>query len=60
MTNMDFHSVSSSYLVFSWAPAIVYTVEPLIKDPLRRGQPLYKGHFQYPQECIWQAICNTF
>ena len=32
------------------------TVEPLIKDPLRRGQPLYKGHLQYPQKCI----CNTF
>ncbi len=32
------------------------TVEPLIKDLLRKGQPLYKGHFQYPQECI----CNTF
>ncbi len=24
------------------------TMEPLIKDPLM-GQPLYKGHFQYPQ-----------
>ncbi len=22
-----------------------YTVEPLIKDPPRRGQPLYKGQF---------------
>ncbi len=32
------------------------TVEPLIKDPPRKGQPLYKGHFQHPQECI----CNTF
>ncbi len=34
----------------------VITVEPLIKNPPRKGQPLYKGHFQYPQECI----CNTF
>ena len=32
------------------------TVESLIKDPLRKGQPLYKGHFQYSQTCI----CNTF
>ena len=31
-----------------------YTVKPLIKDPPRKGQPLYNGHFQYPQEC------NTF
>ena len=36
------------------AIAIVYnkytsTVELLIKDPLRKEQPLYKGHFQYPQ-----------
>ncbi len=23
-------------------------MEPLIKDPSRKGQPLYKGHFQYP------------
>ncbi len=30
--------------------------EPLIKDPPRKGQPLYKGHFQHPQKCI----CNTF
>ncbi len=33
-----------------------YTVEHLIKDSPRKGQPLYKGHFQYPQKCI----CNTF
>ena len=31
---------------------VTYTVEPLIKDPLRKGQPLYKGHFQYPRKCI--------
>ncbi len=35
---------------------IIITLEPLIKAPLRKGQPLYKGHFQYPQKCI----CNTF
>ena len=29
-----------------------YTEEPLIKDPLRKGQPLYKGHFQYPQSVL--------
>ncbi len=23
--------------------------KPLIKDPSSKGQPLYKGHFQYPQ-----------
>ncbi len=32
------------------------TVEPPIKDPPRKGQPLYKGHFQYPQKCI----CNNY
>ncbi len=32
------------------------TVEPLIKDSPIKGQPLYKGHFQYPYKCI----CNTF
>ncbi len=36
------------------------TVEPLIKDPPRKGHlyqgHLYQGHLQYPQECI----CNTF
>ncbi len=32
------------------------TVEPLLKYPPRKGQPLYKGHFQYPQGCI----CNKF
>ncbi len=25
-----------------------HTVEPLIKDPLRKGQPPYKGHFSGP------------
>ncbi len=34
----------------------ISTVEPLIQDPPRKGQLLYKGHFQYPQKCI----CNTF
>ncbi len=34
----------------------MYTVEPLIKDPPRKGRPPYKGHFQYPQKCIR----NTF
>ncbi len=33
----------------------VNTVEPLIKDSPSKGQPLYKGHFQYPQK----SICNT-
>ncbi len=31
------------------------TVEPLIKDPPRKGQPLYKGHFSDLQKCT----CNT-
>ncbi len=31
------------------------TVEPPIEDPLRKGQPLYKGHFQYHQKCT----CNN-
>ncbi len=31
------------------------TVKPLIKDPPRKGQLLYKGHFQYAQNCT----CNT-
>ena len=35
---------------------IDYTVEPLIKDPSRKGQPLYKRCFQYHQKCI----CNIF
>ncbi len=35
------------------------TVEPLIKDPQRKGQPFYKGHFQYRQKCIMQYI-STF
>ncbi len=26
-------------------------MEPLIKDPPRKGQPLNKGHFPYPQKC---------
>ncbi len=37
---------------------ICITVEPLIKDPSRKGQPLYKGHFQYPQNCIY--MYNSF
>ena len=36
----------------------VYTVKPLIKDPPRKGQPLYKGHFQYPQKCIYAIRFN--
>ncbi len=31
------------------------TVEPIIKDPPRKGQPLYKGHFPDLQMCT----CNT-
>ena len=29
----------------------VYSVEPLLEGPLRKGQPLYKGHFSYLQQC---------
>ena len=32
--------------------------KPLIKDPPRKGQPLYKGHSQYLQKCI--CICTHF
>ncbi len=38
-------------------PAILerYTVEPLIKDPPRKGQLLHKGTLpQCPQKCIFQ------
>ena len=38
----------------------INTVEPLIKDPPRKGQPLYKGYFQYPQKCTCICKCNTF
>ena len=30
-------------------PTHVYTVEPPIKDPLGKGQPLYKGHLLCPK-----------
>ncbi len=33
----------------------VYTAEPLLKDPPRKGQYLYKGRFQYPKSV---NICN--
>ena len=36
--------------------SLIKTVERLIENPPRKGQHLYKGHFQYPQKCI----CNTF
>ena len=31
----------------NWDCVIIITVEPLLKDPPRKGQPLYKGHFTY-------------
>ena len=51
-SNTLFFVVNStmSLLYFQWKPG--YTG----KDPPRKGQPLYKGHFQHPQKCI----CNTF
>ncbi len=33
---------------------MLYMSYPLIKDPPRKGQPLYKGHFQYPQSVHFQ------
>ncbi len=45
-------SDSSLYSVmFGSIVIVIITVEPLIKDPPRKGQPLYKGHFQCPQLC---------
>ncbi len=32
-----------------------YTVEPL-----RKGQPLYKGHFQYPQSVLYMQYIYNF
>ena len=33
---------------------IMTTVEPPIKDPLRKGQPLYKGHLSCPQKLYFK------
>ncbi len=31
---------------------MLYSGTSIAKDTPRKKQPLYKGHFQYPQECI--------
>ncbi len=40
----------------------MYTVEYLLKDPPRKGQPLYEGHFPYLQQCTFVLLygVNTF
>ncbi len=40
--------------------SVQYTVEPLLKDLPRKGQPLLKGHFPYPQQFILLYGVNTY
>ncbi len=35
---------------------LMYTVEPLIKGPLRRGQPLYSGQNGWSQSVLYSEV----
>ncbi len=40
--------------------SIIPAVEPLIKDPLRKGQPLYKDTFHISKSVLLYDGVNTF